>query len=214
MPDNHYHGGCRFGAGDDYVYLSKEGLRLYGDATCWDDLMVPGTSVRVGAIAPDLEGGFGGNSNLFLYQFDGVNTVEEVHFSIQMPHCWKEGSTIYPHVHFAPVSTNSSDTNQRRVRFSLEYTWANINSTFGAASILQLDSDLFVPNTSQWRHLLAKNSSGISGLNRNLSSMLLCRLYRDPADSADTYPQDAAFLQFDIHYEIDSLGSEGEYTKS
>ena len=47
-----------------------------------------------------------------------------------------------------------------------------------------------------------------------LSSMLICRLYRDPADAADTYPQDVAFLQFDVHYEIDSLGSETEYGKT
>ena len=43
--------------------------------------------------------------------------------------------------------------------------------------------------------------------------MLVCRLFRDPADNADTYPQDIAFLQFDIHYEIDSLGSSKEYIK-
>lgn len=30
----------------------------------------------------------------------------------------------------------------------------------------------------------------------------------------DTYPQDVAFLQFDVHYEIDSLGSEQEFIKA
>lgn len=99
------------------------------------------------------------------------------------------------------------------IRFSLEYTWANIGDTFGATNTLHLDTDAFVPNTSQWKHLLCKNASGIAGTGKTLSSMLVCRLFRDPADSADTYPQDVAFLQFDIHYEIDAFGSSGEYTK-
>jgi hypothetical protein len=117
-------------------------------------------------------------------------------------------------VHFSPTSTNGADANQRVVRFGFEYTWANIDATFGATATLNLDSDPFVPNTSQWKHLLAKHATGIDGTGKTLSSMLVCRLFRDPADSADTYPQDVAFLQFDIHYEIDSLGSEAEYVKS
>jgi len=83
-----------------------------------------------------------------------------------------------------------------------------------ATATLNLDSNPFVPNPSQWSHQLAKNATGIDGTGKTLSSMLICRLYRDPADAADTYPQDVAFLQFDVHYEIDSLGSETEYGKT
>lgn len=189
-------------------------VRLRGEATVWDDYMIPGTAVKTtGNSPPGLLGGFAGNAALDLYAFDGVNTLEQVFFTVQMPHAWKQGSTIKPHVHFSPTHTNGADTNERVVRFSLEYTWTNINGTFGASATLQLDSDPFAPNTSQWQHLLCKNATGIDGTGKTLSSMLVCRLYRDPADAADTYPQDVAFLQFDIHYEIDSLGSEQEYLK-
>lgn len=183
--------------------------------TYWDDYMIPGHSVRPsGATPPDFEAGFAGNSKLWVYNFNGVSTLEEVYFTVQIPHRWKQGSTIYPHVHFAPTSTNVGDTNSHVVRFSLEYTWANKDGAFGASSTIHLDSDPFVPNTNQWHHLIAKNSSGISGSGKVISSMMICRLYRDPADSVDTYPQDAAFLQFDIHYEIDGIGSDSQYTKS
>lgn len=189
--------------------------RLVGAETVWDDLMIPGTSVKAtGNSPPDMAGGFAGDNTLDLYVFDGVNTLEQVFFTIQLPHCWKQGSTIYPHVHISPTHTNGGDTNERVIRFSLEYTWANIWDTFGATATLNLDSDAFVPNTSQWKHLLCKNATGIDGTGKTLSSMLVCRLFRDPADAADTYPQDVAFLQFDIHYEIDSLGSEQEYIKA
>lgn len=35
-----------------------------------------------------------------------------------------------------------------------------------------------------------------------------------PGRRGNGYPQDVAFLQFDIHYEVDSLGSEQEYIKA
>jgi hypothetical protein len=187
--------------------------KLTGQETVWDDLMIPGFSVRNGAVAPDFSSGFVGDAALYMLTFDGGSTVEEVHFSLQLPHCWKEGSTIYPHVHFVPWSTNSSDTNERTVRFSLDYTWASIFGTFGAKETYHMNSDPFVPNTSQWRHLLAKNSTGISGAGHGISSMMVCRLFRDGGDAADTYPQDVGFLQFDIHFEVDALGSDAEYIK-
>jgi hypothetical protein len=177
--------------------------------------MIPGQSVKAtGASPPDFAAGFAGDATLEVYYFDGINTMEQIFFSVQMPHAWKQGSTIYPHVHFSPASTNGGDTASRVVRFILEYTWANIHETFGASASLNLDSAPFVPNASQWKHLLAVNASGIDAAGKTLSSMLLCRLYRDPADAADTYPQDVAFLQFDVHYEIDALGSEQEYIKA
>jgi hypothetical protein len=203
------------GGGADHLAIDAAGtLALAGAATVWDDYMIPGTAVRTtGNSPPDLAGGFVGDNTLDLFVFDGVNTLEQVFFTLQLPHRWKEGSTIYPHVHFSPTHTNSNDANLRVVRFGFEYTWANVNGTFGATATLNLDSDPFAPNASQWKHLIAKNATGIDGTGKTLSSMLACRLFRDPADAVDTYPQDVAFLQFDIHFEIDSLGSGQEYLK-
>jgi len=208
-------GVVKIGEASNHVQIATDGtLTLVGTATAWDDLMIPGHSVKLTDNSPpDLLGGFAGDATLDLYAFDGGSTMEQVFFTVQMPHRWKQGSTIYPHVHVSPTSTNTGDTNERVIRFSLEYTWANIGDTFGATATLNLDSDAFVPNTSLWKHLLCKNATGIDGTGKTLSSMLVCRLFRDPADAVDTYPQDVAFLQFDIHYEIDSMGSSSEYTK-
>jgi hypothetical protein len=178
----------------------------------WNDLQVHGNAVRGGASAPDLVSGFAGSSSLYALAFDGTATAEEVYFSLQMPHGWVRGTTIYPHVHFSPSSTNGGDTTPRVVRFGLEYTWASIYGTFGAPSTIYLDSDPFVPNTSLHKHLLAKNSSGIAGTDKGLSSMVMCRLFRNPGDPVDTYPQDAFFLQFDAHYAQDALGTRTEFT--
>jgi hypothetical protein len=189
-------------------------LKLYGASTVWDDLMIPGFAVKTtGTSPPDFTTVFAGSGNIDYYAFDGGSLLEQVYFSVQMPHCWKEGSTIYPHVHFAPTSTNTGDTNERVVRFGLEYTWGQIGEAFAAPQAFNMDSAGFVPNTSLWKHLLCTNGTGIAGTGKGLSSILMGRLYRNPADSVDTYPQDVAFLSFDLHYEIDALGSEQEYVK-
>lgn len=208
-------GAVKVGGLADYAQIAADGtVTLAGAATAWDDLMIPGFSVKLtGNSPPDLLGAFAGSSLLDSYAFDGVNTTEQVFFTVQMPHAWKEGSVIYPHVHVVPVSTNGGDTVERVIRFSLSYSWANINGTFGSPSTINMDTDPFVPNDSQWKQILCKPAAGIDGTGKTLSSMLVCRLFRNPADAVDTYPQDVAFLQFDFHYEIDAFGSSREYIK-
>jgi len=48
---------------------------------------------------------------------------------------------------------------------------------------------------------------------KTLSSMILWRISRIGGSGSDTYPSDARLLEFDIHYQIDSLGSNEEYIK-
>lgn len=43
--------------------------------------------------------------------------------------------------------------------------------------------------------------------------MMIVKLSRLAPDAADTYAAATLFYQFDIHYEIDSLGSNTEYGK-
>jgi hypothetical protein len=179
----------------------------------WDDLRTPGHVVRTsGSSPPDVIGGFGGNASLYALQFDGGSTVEEVFIDIQLPHTWNQGTVIYPHVHFSPVSTNSNDAVSRAIRFVLEYTWASVNDSFGVISSYEMTA-AFIPNASQWKHLIAAGEGGLDGAGKRISSILKCRLYRDPTHASDTYPQDVALNSFDIHFQVDSMGSTLEYTK-
>ena len=43
--------------------------------------------------------------------------------------------------------------------------------------------------------------------------MLLIKLSRIGGDASDTYGADARLLEFDIHYQINTLGSELEFVK-
>lgn len=174
-------------------------MTLNGDATVWDDLRVQ-ILTRTGSVAPSYTAGFGGNANLYAYSFRKDQT-NNVYFEVQLPHTWA-GTTVYPHVHWSP-----SETGTGNIRWILEYTWVNMNGTFGTSESYNMDST--VSTNSQWKHIVAHNETGIiPTVNQNqVSSMLICRLYRAGGVSPDTLNSNASLVAFDIHYEINSMGS-------
>ena len=184
----------------NYTQFESDGtIEFVGDATVWDDLRVSAQATKVGATAPGWVA-FLAAGNLLTYGFDGGGVrVEEVHFNVQLPHSYKHGSDIYPHVHWSPTTANAGN-----VVWQLEYTWANINGTFGAATTIASTAD--AAGGTAWVHNMA-TFAAITGTGKTLSSMLVCRLFRDGSHGSDTYADDAALLEFDIHYEMDTVGS-------
>lgn len=164
--------------------------------TVWEDLRIPGMSVGAGASAPDLITFISGG--LIVYGFDGGTTSEQVYFQVQMPHSWKSGTDIKPHIHWSPINTNAGN-----VKWFLEYSWQDIDGTYSAPTIISVTD---AAGGTAWKHIVS-NFPDISGTGKNISSILVCRLYRNPADAADTYGSDAAFVSFDVHYQVDTLGS-------
>lgn len=55
----------------------------------------------------------------------------------------------------------------------------------------------------------------LTGTGKTMSSMLLCRLFRDATGAlkTDDYGNTTFGLEIDFHIEIDSFGSIAEYTK-
>lgn len=67
-------------------------------------------------------------------------------------------------------------------------------------------------NNTAWEHLLTELGD-IDMTGKTLSDCILFELSRIGGDASDTYGADARLLEFDIHYEIDSFGSNQEYIK-
>lgn len=196
-----------FGTSPNYIqYNGTAGyFQYYGDNTVWDDLRIQVTT-RSGSVAPVFTSGFAGNANLFTYQFDDA-TVQNVYFEAQMPHSWA-GTTIYPHVHWSPVTANTGTC-----KWVLEYTWVNYDGTFGASGTLALDG--VVSSASQWKHMIASNASGITptASQNGISAMLICRIYRDAGVAGDDLTGKASLLSIDFHFEKNTEGSQSQYTK-
>lgn len=183
------------------AYAFMGSLPSYAGAAGWDDTMQPALSVRLGATAPD-DCNFVGDATLVkALCFTGTTsaTDEEVHFTIQIPHGYKVGSDLYPHVHWAPTSTGAGN-----VVWQLEYTVSEIGGTFGAASTEACTAT--AAGGTAWVHKIS-GCTTISDAGLGISSIMYGRLFRDPDNAGDTYEADAALLGFDIHYYSDTTYS-------
>lgn len=185
----------------------SDSLRLLGAATDWDDLRIDGLSTRAGVVAPTDETGFRGSANFYSRNFVH-NQADEVQFSVQMPHAWRAGSDVWPHVHFSPWATSAGS---QAVRFVMNCYVADVNDTFPSAAVAYTMTKTW-SGGAQWQHLLATSPTALDMDGLALSSLLKCRLWRDNT-VANNFANKAAFLYFDVHYEVDSFGSDQEYIK-
>jgi len=183
-------------------------VRMDGVATVYDDLRV---TLDKGSNAASLEY-FSGSTGPQIWYFRNNANLESMSFIVQLPHTWKEGSTIFPHLHWSPRASESGN-----VVWNFDYTWANYNPSspviFPATTTSTVTSTgPFTANT----HLitpLTNSNSGLVSTGKLISSILICRLWRNSSNTSDTYADDAGLLFIDFHYEIDSYGSRNEYAK-
>jgi hypothetical protein len=189
----------------NYSEFENDGTLVFiGDAAVWDDLRVPLVTGRVaGANVPSFEVLTG---NTQAWNFDDG---DEIFFTVQMPHSWKIGSTIYPHLHWCPESSVDPSDN---VGIGFEYEWVGIGDTFSGTITITRDVPTGVG--SALKHLVHNfDEAGIDGSSiTGVSSMLNCRFFRQAAGS-DNYAGGIFALEVDFHYEIDTIGSRGIISK-
>ena len=183
----------------------------------WDDLRVPANATRVGSTAVPgldvfLKNGAGTSTGVFLLWFD-KSSVEQVHFGAQLPHAWKLGSTIHAHVHWVPKTNGGAGA---KVSWGLEYTWVKIGGVYSPTTIISGNAHMPADaSLVAGKHYLTELGT-ISGAGIDtVSSMLMCRLFRDATGAlgTDDYDDDAGLLEVDFHIEFDSTGSRTEYAK-
>jgi len=179
-------------------------LKFEGEAEVWDDLRV---SMDRGSDAAKMKEVWNNGPEIYFFN-DG--DVDGMSFVVQMPHSWKEGTFIYPHLHWLP----SADATSKTVIWKLQYSWQNYDSstpqlfpTFTTAT--NTVSGNFTKNT----HLITSltGGAGLNGSGKKISSILVCRIIRDGAN--DTYGDETGLLSLDIHFQIDTIGSRLEYEK-
>ena len=184
---------------------------MYGDIAAtanknaqdaWDDMRVSLSSAKVPAANfPDwikIKDNGAGSTGIYGYGFaDG----EYVFITTQLSHRYKEGTTIYPHIHFM-TTTNVSPADNFGI--GIEYAWVNVGSTISTTSIVTQVISTGV--NSSYMEQKANIGAGLSGTGKLISSTFLCRLYRYAA-SVDNYAGDVIITDFDLHYQTDGLGS-------
>jgi hypothetical protein len=209
----------------NYSQFEVDGTyKANGTATTFDDVRVSGLGVvKQGSADPGFalfkEDG-AGSHGVFLNWFD-PNDEEEVFFAIQLPHHYKEGTSIYPHVHWVPANDGGLG---EFVKWGLEYTWANIDEVHNNnTQIVYTDASAALTATTSGDGTMAKDKHYVSefssiaqtpqSTNGTISSMLICRLFRNATDATDDFPHDAGLLEIDFHIEQDTLGSRSAWLK-
>ena len=186
----------------------NESLELLEEATVWDDIRCPASSGGGGSSNPtfavfrkDLAGT---SIGVWAQRFADPGAENDLMFDAQLPHSIKLGSTLHPHIHWSPNSAVAGN-----VGWGIEYAEANINEVFPVTTtVLQA----FATAGIQYQHQISEWTP-ISKATRNISAMFKCRIFRSNTGGIDTYADVVWLHEFDIHYEIDMIGSRFEYIK-
>ena len=185
-------------------YLSsKIWILKYDLISYWKDLIISSFALGQGASAPDTIN-YLAAGGLKILGFDGSVTLEQLYGSHEMQHDYKEGSNIYFHVHWCATTANAGN-----VKWQLEYSWVNQNETAPVSTTISI---IQAAGGTAWVHKLAEFPV-ISGQSKKIGSVIEFRIYRDPNDAADTYPNDAALKNIGIHYQDDLPGSRSRTAK-
>lgn len=202
-------GGAVFGTATDNATFEADGtLILNGAATVFRDekndvlnLKVAGTGVSINPTESTAD--FSSASDLSDY----------LYVNVQMNHDRKLTSAIYPHIHYFTASANVPN-------FLLEYRW-QINGGRKATSWTRLKCNTkaftYVSGTINQIAVSAAIAAPSGDDVDNISDIVQFRIYRDNANTSGLFTgSDAAdsvvsVISFDIHIEIDSMGSREEY---
>lgn len=170
----------------------------------WQDVRIAATAATAGSNPPtwtQFTDDGAGSQGVFGYRFS--QTVdEELYFVVQLPHGRVRNSELRPHVHWAPSTAAAGG-----VAWGLEYTLANVNGTFGNTTIIVATDT--TDSTALKHHVVGFDA--ISGSGVKDSAMLVCRVFRDVSDAADTYGAGAFLLEIDFHVLMGQLGSDMEF---
>lgn len=188
---------AEFGNPPNYSEFEDDGTLVFnGDATTWCDFNFGVNALARGGSAPDLI--TVGSTAIEVLGFDGINTTEEVSVVLEMDHMWKEGSTIYPHVHWLPTTDDAGD-----VKWQLEYVVVQDNDVMGASTTISI---LQAAGGVAWTQKRA-NFPSVNLAGFLIGAQFYARFFRDPTDGDDDYGADAAVATFGLHIEQDTTGS-------
>lgn len=176
--------------------------------TQYDDVQVPVTSTKLGGSKDPswekVKDNGSGSQGVFSYHFSNT-TEQEVYFVMQLPHGYKEASNIVAHIHWSPINANSGN-----VIFGIEYTWCNVDGTFGNTTLSEVT---VAAGGTAYKHKVTDIVT-ITGTGKTISSLVLARFYRKAADALDTYESKVAVFDVDFHIQKDTLGSLSVTTKT
>jgi len=150
----------------------------------------------------------------FFMRFFRHNQQDKIYMTYQMPHGWNTSKEVRPHMHFIPMSSGSGIAS-----FNYAYTWANINEEFSnSTGWISGSVQRNLAPSNQYIHSVISFVSIQPPQSAKASSILIFKVERNQQD--DTYETskdhgtaaaNVAILEFDLHYQQLSAGTETEF---
>ena len=163
----------------------------------WDDLRFPASTVRVGGTGTATEG----TDGTLIFAGNADQVIQGI---AQMPHAWKQGSAIRPHIHLQFKTSAALNT-----RWKLTWDIANVNDDFGVTTG---DDTITVANAQNVNKHAIASFAEIDMTGFKWSCVIKWTLTRlASSDAADNDTNAANLIEFDIHYQSDGRGSIPEY---
>lgn len=189
--------------GGNYSEFESTGtLKYNGGAVVWNDINISVDSLAsVGASILDV---ITVDSNKFRAFIGTGATAQQADGSLEILHDYKEGSDITPHLHWMPETADAGD-----VKVSLGYRWWDGGGVMPAETVISFTVSASGSALQETR----SNFGTISGIGKHIGSRFVFRIFRDPADVADTYTHYVIPLDFGLHYVTDTTGSRGTTSK-
>ena len=191
------------------MYKSLTGTTVHADANAnlgignglYHDLLTSGLGIGKGGSAPTLKtfrGAIAQNA------FAGSGPIEQGFFNYHVRHDIKAGTTPTLHVHWSHIIAAPTGD----VRW-----WVELTAAKGYGGVFPATITVDVTQTAgpQYTHHISDDDG--MPLPPSFASLLepdmliLGRVFRNSADTADTFGDDAFLLQVDMHYQAGQLGT-------
>lgn len=180
-------------------------MRASGAAIMWDDSRFPAVGQQLDNPAGRVDYNYTENTVDFQSNATSADTINMV---CQMTHKFKTNSDIHPHLHWVQ---NQDDDPAWRIDYRIYGNGDQVPSFTTAVSPSNARVFTYVSgNLFQISEFPPIGLSGYPGIGTSWTMDI--KLYR--VGASDSYTGDSSVKEFDIHHQIDSNGSDQEFTKS
>lgn len=174
----------------------------------WDDLRFPASGDRLDSAATRYSYDF---VELGVTFDDNARFDQELlGYIVQMPHAWAEGQNVKPHIHWIQTDANIPN-------WLIQYRNYNNGEAIPAFILEPSDAIVFPFTGSPILQISTFPEIDMTGF--RISSFIDVKISRDTANGsglfsgADPLVGGVLLKEFDIHYQLDSIGSLEEFIK-
>lgn len=178
----------------------------------WDDLRFPATRLATGAANPPTFAQYANDGatsvGVYALRFDYqavAGNEEQAWVTAQLPHRWREASTVDIHIHASPSNTTACN-----FRVCVEYLRGDAEENFEATTTAVCST--FASDQVVLKQQLEEIGE-LTMTGYKISAVIHGRLYRNSSHAEDTCTATNLWIhELDFHYEIDRPGGSREET--